>query len=348
MVALVTAVLGVVALSEGDGTSAATVRVMFVKVVANKGSGSGSEGAADERRREIIKAFQDAGAECEIQFVAGGQLEQAIADAASSGPDAVVVAGGDGSLGAAASALLDSDVKLGLLPSGTFNHLAKDLGIPLAIAEAAAAIVAGDTRKIDVGEVNGRFFVNNSSVGVYPMMVALRDRIGDQRGWGKVRSVPVACWAVMRRFPARRMTITAAGYSKTLRTPLVFVGNNRYDIGPGGIGQRESIAGGEIWVYVSNAASRLRLVWMALKTVVRGSHASADLEEHGASAITIAAGSHRLRVAIDGEVVTLRSPLNYRVRPGALTVLVPKEAEVPTGASPADASGADAEPRNPT
>ena len=317
---------------------------MFVRVVANAGSGSGSDDDQDQRRTAIEQAFEAVGADCRIDFVEGEQLEQAISDAAEAAPDAVVIAGGDGSLGTAAKVLADAGVPLGVLPSGTFNHFAKDLSIPLDLEEAAALIAQGEIRKIDIAEVNGRCFVNNSSLGLYPMMVALRDRIAAERGWGKVRTVPMACWRVLRRFPARRMTISAAGYEQTLRTPFVFVGNNGYDIGPGGIGRRESITGGELSVYVSRATSRLRLVLLALATLVRGARTKGDLDGHSAPEITINAGTHRLRVAIDGEVVTMRAPLHYRVRPGGLSVIVPQASGLPGGEAPTDASGADAEP----
>ena len=320
---------------------------MDAQVVVNQGAGSVDGAEVEAQRVEIAEAFASAGATCEIAFVAGEQLEAALRRAVAARPDVVVVAGGDGTLGTAAAVLADGDVPLGVLPLGTFNHFAKDMGIPLDPGEAAAAIVGGRVEHVDVGEVNGRCFVNNSSLGVYPVMVGLRDDLRERRGWGKVRAVPVAMWRVLRRFPARRLTISADGYRSTLRTPFVFVGNNRYDVGPRGVGQRSSITGGELCVYIARSASRLRLVGLALRAVVQGSDAVRDLDEHAAPEITVEAGSHRLRVAVDGEVTTMRAPLRYRVRAGALAVRVPERTyDVPTGASTADAAGADAEPRD--
>jgi diacylglycerol kinase family enzyme len=312
-----------------------------VCVVVNCGAGSVDDDAVDEQRTEITAAFAAAGVDPSIDFVPGDRLEAAIRAAAERSPTTVVVAGGDGSLGTAAGVLAGGDVPLGILPLGTFNHFAKDLGIPLELEAAAVVALSGPVEAVDVAEVNGRCFVNNSSLGVYPAMVGIRDRIREQRGWGKVRAVPVAAWRVLRRFPVRRLDITAAGYRAELRTPFVFVGNDRYEIGPSGVGERTVLDRGEVCLYVARAASRRKLVGIALRSVVRGSTAVPELEEHCASEIVVAARHHRLSVAVDGEVVTLRSPLRYRSRERALPVRV----GAGPGDAPTDPSGADAEPR---
>jgi diacylglycerol kinase family enzyme len=257
--------------------------VSHVRVVVNCGAGSVDDDDTREQRQEISKAFDAAGATSEIDFVHGEALEDTVREAAASKPDVVVVAGGDGSLGTAAAVLAGGDIPLGVLPLGTFNHFAKDLGIPLDTGDAAAAIVGGTATRVDVVEVNGRCFVNNSSLGVYPAMVAVRDRIRDERGWGKVRAVPVATWRVLRRFRMRRLHIEADGYGAALRSPFVFVGNGHYEVGPGGIGGRPTLDGGELCVYVAHAASRRRLLAIAFKTILRGVKAVPELDEHRAA-----------------------------------------------------------------
>lgn len=315
-----------------------TVPIVFVNVVVNCGAGSVDDGDVDEQRRDITEALALAGVDCAVDFVPGDGLAEAVARAAGSKPGAVVVAGGDGTLGTAAKVLAGGDVPLGILPLGTFNHFAKDLGIPVDLADAATVIGRGEMRRVDLVDVGDRCFVNNSSVGVYPIMVAIRDEIRDGRGWGKVRAAPVAMWHVVRRFPVRRLTITAGDYQARLRTPFVFVGNNRYEIGPRGVGTRTSVDSGELCLYVAHAASRARLFWVALKAIVRGSASVADLHESCATEVTVEAHGHRLEVALDGEVTTLRSPLRYQVRPGALPVLAPVPApDVDTLTDPAGA-----------
>jgi diacylglycerol kinase family enzyme len=315
---------------------------VLARVVVNCGAGSVDGGEVTRQRAEIVEAFAAAGASCEIAFVPGEELESAIRAAAEAAPDVVAVAGGDGSLGTAAAVLAGGDVPLGVLPLGTFNHFAKDLGLPLDLEEAAATAVSGALARIDVAEVNGRCFVNNSSIGVYPAMVGIRDRIREERGWGKVRAAPVAAVRVLRRFPVRRLRIQADGYRAELRTPFLFMGNNRYEIGPSGVGERSVLDRGELCLYVARAASRRKLVGIALRSVVRGAGSVPELDEHCATEVTIDAHGHRLSVAVDGEVTTLRTPLRYRSRPGAL--LVRTVAPAGAGLSPADAAGADAQP----
>lgn len=313
------------------------------QVVVNCGAGSVDDGATEEQRRDIVDAFAEAGADAAVTFAKGPGLADAVRQAAQMRPDAVVVAGGDGSIGTAAGVLAAGDVPLAVLPLGTFNHFAKDIGMPLDLADAARTIVEGDTAPVDLAEVNGKYFVNNSSVGVYPAMVSLRDEIREQRGWGKVRAAPVAAWRVLRRFPARRMTITADGYRARLRSPFVFVGNNRYEVGAGGVGQRAHIDAGELCVYIAHAESRWRLLWITAKAAARGSSRVAELEELCVEEVTFDVHGHRVLVSLDGESQTLRSPLIYRVLPGALRVVATRPPGPTTGA-PTDPSGADAEP----
>ncbi len=310
-----------------------------IEVVVNCGAGSVDGGEADAQRAQVEAAFAPLGVEPRIGLVVGAALEAAVRAAVERGADVVVMAGGDGTLGTAAAALVGSDAVLGVLPLGTFNHFAKDLQIPIDVEEAARVVVEGETAVVDIGEVNGRAFVNNSSIGVYPVMVDLRDEIRGSRGWGKVRAVPVAGLRVLRRFPTRRMRISADGEQWSLRTPFVFVGNNSYDVGPAGIGARTNMDGGMLCCYVAKVESRSGFFRMAFQAVTRGASAAPTLESVCSGDVRIEAGGHRVLVAIDGEIATLRSPLVYEVRPGALRVRVPVGSQ-PVGDPPV---GPDAE-----
>ncbi len=311
---------------------------MQIEVVLNEGAGSVDEDGDDEQAR-IAAAFAPWDVDVTVRAVAGADIGRTVQDAADRGVDVAVVAGGDGTLGTAADALARSGVPLGILPLGTFNHFAKDLGIPIDLDEAAEVVVHGTTRAVDVAEVNGRTFVNNSSIGLYPVMVDLRDEIRSERGWGKVRAVPLASWRVLRRFPTRRLRIEVDGERWDRRTPFVFVGNNTYEVGPRGIGARTRISDGVLCCYVARAESRWRLVRLAVGAALRGATATQDLDSATGSEVTIDAHGHQVLVAIDGEVDSIRGPLRYRSRPGALLVRVPEDSEPPTG--PPDAPAAE-------
>ena len=148
-------------------------------VLVNDGAGSVADDDRDGEVAAIEAAFAGTGVEVDVRMEAPGDLPAVLARiwAAPDRPDAIVVAGGDGTVNAAAGAAAGTDLLLGVLPMGTFNHFAKDLGLPTDLPGAAAALAQGDERQVDVGEVNGRVFVNNSALGVYPEMVAVRDRL---------------------------------------------------------------------------------------------------------------------------------------------------------------------------
>lgn len=304
---------------------------MDIEVVVNCGAGSVDGDQAEAEVARVRAAFEAAGTEARVEAVTGSRLEEAVSDAARRGAGVVAIAGGDGSMGTAAAALAGRDATLGILPLGTFNHFARDLEVPDDLEAAARVVVEGRDVTVDIAEVNGRTFVNNSSVGLYPVMVDLRDEIRDGRGWGKVRAVPLASLRVLRRFPSRRMRITVGEHEWRLRTPFVFVGNNRYEVGPQGVGARTDLDDGELCCYVATAATRLGFVRMAVNAAVRGATDTPHLESGCAEEVTIDVHGHRVLVAVDGEVDTLRSPLRYRVRPGALRVRVPQAAEPPPG-----------------
>jgi len=302
-----------------------------VEVVVNCGSGSVDGAEADAERKRVADAFASVGCEPRIAIVVGAALEAAVAAAVERGAEVVAVAGGDGSLGTAAAALDGTDAILGVLPLGTFNHFARDLDIPLDLAEAARVVIEGETATIDLAEVNGRTFVNNSSIGLYPVMVDLRDEIRSSRGWGKVRAVPVASFRVLRRFPTRRLRIAAGGESWHLRSPFVFVGNNRYEVGPKGVGARTSLSDGVLCCFVAMVETRLGFARMAVASVARGASSTPSLESVCSDTVRIDAHGHHMLAAIDGEIATLRSPLVYRSRSDALRVRVPVDVEPPTG-----------------
>ena len=141
------------------------------------------------------------------------------------GAKTLVAAGGDGTVSAVASTLLDSGATLGVLPMGTLNHFAKDLQIPLEIEDAACVLANGAVARIDVGEVNGRAFINNSSLGVYPQMVAWREEYR-RKGWTKWAALLWAAVTALRRMPFLKLRVTAAGTDVAGLTPMIFIGNN--------------------------------------------------------------------------------------------------------------------------
>ena len=296
---------------------------MRVRAIVNRAGGT-LAGLTEEEER-IVEAFRAAGIDADVRLTDSDDIFEALKEAASApGLDAVVAGGGDGTLSCAAGHLAGTGRPLGILPLGTLNHLARDAGIPVGIEEAAKTIAARRIREIDVAEVNGRVFVNNSSVGLYPDMVMLREQEQERLGRSKRRAMLSASLASLRHFRRHRLWISAPGLEAPIRTPLLFIGNNRYQVNLFGLGQRERLDEGELCLYAIRAKSRLHLFWAG----VRGIFGKLDQQRDFITAYVTEAeiGSDRptLTLSADGETVRMETPLRYRIRPKALKLIVPE------------------------
>jgi diacylglycerol kinase family enzyme len=294
-----------------------------IAVVLNGTSGHGTAPQAAEQLKEI---FAKAGREARIVLAQGGkEINAAMRCAVEGGCEVLLAGGGDGTINCAASAVAGREIPLGVLPLGTLNHFAKDLGIPLDLDEAAQVILTGVTCKVDVGEVNGRIFLNNSSLGVYPAIVRLRDKYRSTLR-GKWLAALWAGLTVMRRSPFLGVRIEVEGEKVVRRTPLVLVGNNEYRASGVDAGSRESLARGRLALYVVNAERRPGLIRLAWQVFWQGAEQAREIDLVLVEEATIETRRRQLQVAMDGEVFTLESPLNYRIRPGVLRVCVPPAA----------------------
>lgn len=288
-----------------------------VAVLVNATSGAGA--AADVAQLEAL--FRRAGVRVAIAVLAGGEsIEAAARRALESNPRAIVAGGGDGTVNAVASVLVGTQTPLGILPLGTLNHFAKALGIPPAVEEAAQVVLAGRVRRVDVGEVNGRVFVNNSSLGLYPQLV--RSRQQQQRlGRGKWPAFAWALVAVLRRHPFLHLQLEVGGKMVSRRTPLVFIGNNEYQLEGLKLGERERLDGGKLCLCITRHTGRLGLIRLAGDALLHRLRKGRELEVMMLEECQISSHHRGLEVATDGEVSWLDAPLHYRVRPLALRVL---------------------------
>jgi diacylglycerol kinase family enzyme len=290
-----------------------------IAVVLNDTSGTGDCAA---KARQLLEIFAAAGREARVTVAAGGsELRAAIQREVEQGCDVLVAGGGDGTVNTAASILVDRDTPLGILPLGTLNHFAKDLGIPLELEDAARVILEGTLCRVDVGEVNGRVFVNNSSLGVYPAIVRLRDRYR-ANGVGKWIAALWAGLTVLRRNPFMAVRLIVDNESVVRRTPFVFVGNNEYRMTGLHAGSRESLVRHQLAVYVVNAERRIGLLRLGWQVLTKGIDRVRELDLLTVQDATVETRRPRLQVALDGEVLILQSPLEYRIRPAALAVRV--------------------------
>lgn len=296
---------------------------MKIRVIVNRGGGT-LQGKGDEEQR-IAAAFAAAGVDADIRMTDSADIFDAMkAAAAAPGLDAVVAGGGDGTLSCAAGQLADTGRAFGILPLGTLNHLARDAGIPVDLEEAAKVIAAGHIREIDVAEVNGRVFVNNSAVGLYPDMVMLREQEQEKKGRSKRMAMLSASLRSLRHFRRHRLWISAPGLETPIHTPLLFVGNNRYQVNLFGLGKREQLDEGELCLYAIRASSRLRLLWAGIRGVFGRLDQQRDFITAYVREAEIGADRPMLTLSADGETVRMETPLRYRIRPKALRLIVPE------------------------
>ena len=274
---------------------------------------------------ELIAALERYGLRPEpILIEKGSDPRDAARDALGRGAKTLVVAGGDGTISAVASTLLDSEAILGVLPTGTLNHFAKDLQIPLDIEDAARVLANGPVARIDVGEVNGRTFINNSSIGVYPQMVAWRDEYRRQ-GSTKWTALFWAAVTALRRMPFLRLRLTTADTEVVMLTPMIFIGNNEYEIEGFKAGTRRRVDAGRLFIYVVNASTPTKLIHLSLLALLGRLRQAQDFESLCAVEAWIETQRLWVKVSLDGEVARLETPLHFRTRPAALRVIVPEK-----------------------
>jgi diacylglycerol kinase family enzyme len=276
-------------------------------------------------RAAVEQAFAAAGVSCQVRILNRHINLPGIIDYAASTGTAIVAAGGDGTVNCIAAALLAKhpEASFGVLPVGTLNHFAKDMKLPLALEAAARTIGAGNTRQVDAAEVNGHVFVNNSSIGFYPGLVLQRERL-KKVGWNKWLSLVIAGIRAFVRFRHIRVSVTLpTGECLHRTTPFVFVGNNEYTMEGTAAGTRQRLDSGRLYVYMAPGATRLSLLRLTLAALRNKVGESPNFESLCVESFTVNHRRRKAHVALDGEVIRLRGPLHYRIRPLALKVLVP-------------------------
>lgn len=296
-----------------------------IEVIINAAGGSFVEGVTEQALEE---AFAAAGLDANVNYARTGQHIGEFAEAACSSDAKIIVAGGgDGTISSVAALVSKTDKIFGVLPLGTLNNFSKDLGIPQDLSEAIAVIAAGNTTRIDLAELNGRVFINNSSIGLYPRIVRNRVQQQQRLGYGKWRA---AFWATLRMFrlsPFLKIGMVVDGKFFIRKVPFLFVGNNRYEMDLYNIGRRPSLSEGKLSIYFLHRGGRLGVLRMLFRTLTGRIKQWRDFEEVLTDSITIQTRRRYLNVAFDGEISMMATPLKYSIIPNALTVIVPRQEE---------------------
>ena len=284
---------------------------------------AGAAGSDPKIGEKVADALAKAGFDAEVELIDGGKCEVRCRALVERGARLIVVGGGDGTVSAAASALVGSETLLGILPVGTLNHFARDLGISTNIEEAIKLIASRPERRVDVAEMNDRLFINNSAIGLYPLMVIDRDLQRVRLGRSKRLAMIVASLRTLARFNHQRLTLTVNDQQARIDTPLLFVGNNEYRTDIGAAGQRESIEDGELSVYVMRKKTRRGLIAASIRSLLNRSRPDDIVRIEGVERLCVSSRKRQLAVSLDGEVVRAEPPLDYKIRKKALRVIAP-------------------------
>ena len=293
-----------------------------IEVILNAKSGSQK---GEEAREAIERVLSASGRPYHITIPPKNDLGKVVKEKAASKCKVLVAAGGDGTICCVAEAALHSDKTLGVIPLGTFNYFAKNLGIPLEPDKAAEVLLGEHTVRAPVLDLDGRLILNNTSIGIHPAVLLKRRQM--YRRWGRNQLSAYAS-VIMTAFqpPPRLRVKLALSEGDVLReTPLVMVCSNAFQMKAFGLAGKECLAEGQFALYVARMAGRATILKHGVRTVLRKLRPEIDYEVMCTSDVTIETRRRRFRAAVDGELEELESPLRFRVRAEALRVLAPRE-----------------------
>lgn len=291
-------------------------------IVVNPRSGTARQFSRDALVRLIHDQCRIAGlTDYEVLLAPPRRIDGVLRDAAGRA-DELWVGGGDGTLRTAARYLAGTGKVLGVLPFGTMNLLARDLGVPLGPEEAIQALAAAPIDRIDIGRINDMPFLNKSALGLYPEMIIDRERRRRLFGYGKWPAMLRAAWRALRRHRTMRVTLDVGGVRREIESPALVVATNGYEFRAGRLFRRPDLASGELTLYVSHARDWLGSVGQVARLFLGTLHKDPELEILQSRAITIEFDRSR-PIANDGEVDFLGAPIHYAIDPLALTVRYP-------------------------
>jgi YegS/Rv2252/BmrU family lipid kinase len=282
----------------------------------NRNSGSRSDTA------ELIDAARAAGAEV-VEITPELDCSKEVRDRIRSGTKLFIAAGGDGTVHHVVQAVVNSDAALAVIPAGTYNHFAKDIGIPLDWKAALEVAFDGDSRQVDTAQVNDRYFVNNVSLGLYPELVARREERG--RDYPRWKARLYAFYVTVRKYRHVTLAIESDHVKEMIRTHVFMISNNSYDLERVGVeAPRETLTAGMLSVYWLQHTSRIRLMRIVGRYMAGRVHQIPGFRSFRTSDLRVQSSHAHLRIGVDGELASLATPLVITSVPRSLTVKVPR------------------------
>lgn len=278
---------------------------------------------------QILAAWSQAGFEVQIfRFNSPQNFDQVMDQVlqrhtSTSDPGVVVAAGGDGTLNAVASRLIHRGIPMGIIPMGTFNYVARVLNIPLNPLDAAKVISQGHVKSIHVGRVNQYIYLNNASLGLYPLFIKKREYYNQKFGRFTLNAYTSGLDVLIRDWRELKLEIRVDQQLHRFKTPLIFFGNNQLQLAEMKLKTAECVKQGLVAGVVMAKSDKLAL-FKTLFQLIKGSLEQApDIYSFSAENVSVYSKKSLLTVAIDGEIVKIAPPLKIQVEKNALNVMVP-------------------------
>lgn len=293
-------------------------------VIVNESSGSH---ATDTLRTDIEQAFNRQG--MRVQFLGldsktlASSRERAVERLIERADGVIAVAGGDGTVNAVASACRKLGRPIGILPAGTFNYVARNLGLPLDLSEAAEVIATGDAEPMAVGQINGRLFLNNAGFGLYSHMIEQREIAKRRFGRHRIVAFLSGIKCLTERHPLYHLQITADGQHHTLKTTTLFFGVNALQLENYNVEAAKFVANGQLAILSLRLDSRLDIAGAAWASLHGKTEAAQCVDATAATSVRVTTRRRALHVAIDGEIVVMRPPLDVKIVRDGLRVYRP-------------------------
>lgn len=292
-----------------------------ILIVLNERAGSLLDRDPREVKAELERRFARPGRSVDVVLAHGRRIARAIDRGARSDYDTIIVGGGDGSASYAAQKLAATGKALGVLPLGTVNLLARDIGVPTDLDGAIDAIEAAVPHAIDLGVLNGRPFHTLSGVGFFSQMARAREETRDFPG--KVLRVMAAAAGALRRAGRFTLDISVDGRARQIDSVAVLVTVNCFS---GEEWRRASLDEGTLELHIVEDTGALGKLKAGADLLTGAWRDNPGIQSVRAQRVTIGSNRSRAWVTTDGELVRERAPLVYEIRPRVLKVLVPPAA----------------------
>ena len=295
-------------------------------IVINEGSGKQD---GESPRDTIAALLAAAGRRHEFIVIPDpkriAEVAKAVVAQARKADGIVVAVGGDGTLSAVAQAVIGSGCAFAVLPQGTFNYFARTHGISQELAESVPALLRATVEPVQVGRVNGRVFLVNASIGLYPEILQARESSKQLLGRSRWVAIYSGLRTLMREGRNLYLEIESESERRKVRTPSLFVGNNRLQLERVGLPEEAALAGGRLAGIMVRPIGQLAMFGLALRGAL-GQLGETDNVLHFAfQRLSVSPkGQRRTKMAIDGEIMWMRTPLVIDVSPDPLPLMMPQ------------------------